>query len=68
MRGERLSFSKLKGWGGGWGGRGQFQREQKSMVVYMTLVPSKSPVAKFLMPDWGDKVDTGIGLSYRQPM
>jgi hypothetical protein len=23
------------------------------------------PVAKFLVPDWGDKVDSGIGLSFR---
>jgi hypothetical protein len=23
------------------------------------------PVAKFLVPDWGDLVDSGIGLSYR---
>jgi hypothetical protein len=23
------------------------------------------PVAKFIVPDWGDKVDSGIGLSYR---
>jgi hypothetical protein len=22
-------------------------------------------VAKFIVPDWGDKVDFGIGLSYR---
>jgi hypothetical protein len=22
-------------------------------------------VAKFIVPDWGDKVDSGIGLSYR---
>jgi hypothetical protein len=22
------------------------------------------PVAKFIVPDWGDKVDSGIGLSY----
>ena len=24
-----------------------------------------NPVAKFIVPDWGDKVDSGIGLSYR---
>jgi hypothetical protein len=24
-----------------------------------------SPVAKFIVPDWGDKVDSGKGLSYR---
>ncbi len=24
-----------------------------------------SPVAEFIVPDWGDKVNTGIGLSYR---
>jgi hypothetical protein len=23
-----------------------------------------NPVAKFIVPDWGDKVDSGIGLSY----
>ncbi len=22
------------------------------------------PVAKFIVPDWGDKVDSGIGLAY----
>ncbi len=22
------------------------------------------PIAKFLVPDWGDKIDSGIGLSY----
>ncbi len=26
---------------------------------------SSLPVAKFIVPDWGDKVDSGIGLSYR---
>ncbi len=26
---------------------------------------SPLPVAKFIVPDWGDKVDSGIGLSYR---
>jgi hypothetical protein len=25
----------------------------------------KGTGAKFLVPDWGDKVDYGIGLSYR---
>ncbi len=25
-----------------------------------------NPVAKFIVPDWGDKVDSGIGLSYRR--
>ncbi len=24
-----------------------------------------NPEAKFIVPDWGDKVDSGIGLSYR---
>jgi len=24
-----------------------------------------NPVAKFIVPDWGDKVDSGIGVSYR---
>ncbi len=24
-----------------------------------------SKIAKFIVPDWGDKVDSGIGLSYR---
>jgi hypothetical protein len=24
-----------------------------------------NPVAKFLVPDWGDKVNSDIGLSYR---
>ncbi len=24
-----------------------------------------SPEAQFIVPDWGDKVDHGIGLSYR---
>ncbi len=24
-----------------------------------------TPVAKFIVPDWTDKVDSGIGLSYR---
>ncbi len=24
-----------------------------------------NPVAKFIVPDWGDKVDYGIGFSYR---
>ena len=23
------------------------------------------PVAEFIVPDWGDKVNSGIGLSYR---
>jgi hypothetical protein len=27
--------------------------------------PAERPVAKFIVPDWGDKVDSGIGLSYR---
>jgi hypothetical protein len=27
--------------------------------------PPTSPVAKFIVPDWGDKVDSDIGLSYR---
>jgi len=26
-----------------------------------------SPKAQFLVPDWGDKIDYGIGLSYRPP-
>ncbi len=26
---------------------------------------SGTSVAKFIVPDWGDKVDSGIGLSYR---
>jgi hypothetical protein len=25
----------------------------------------KGPVAKFLIPDWGDIINSGIGLSYR---
>jgi hypothetical protein len=25
----------------------------------------QEPVTKFFVPDWGDKVDYGIGLSYR---
>ncbi len=25
----------------------------------------KLPVAKIIVPDWGDKVNSGIGLSYR---
>jgi hypothetical protein len=28
-------------------------------------LPIRSPEAKFLVPDWEDKVDSGIGLSYR---
>jgi hypothetical protein len=32
--------------------------------TYLSL-PIRSPEAKFLVPDWGDKVDSGIGLSYR---
>jgi hypothetical protein len=27
---------------------------------------SVSDIAKFIVPDWGDKVDSGIGLSYPQ--
>ncbi len=30
----------------------------------MYIVERGSPVAKFIVPDWGDKVDSGIGLSY----
>ncbi len=26
---------------------------------------SGRPVAKFIVPDWGDKVNSGIGLSYQ---
>jgi hypothetical protein len=29
------------------------------------ILTEKKPVAKFIVPDWGDKVDSGIGLSYR---
>jgi hypothetical protein len=25
----------------------------------------EAPVAFFIVPDWGDKVDSGIGMSYR---
>ncbi len=28
--------------------------------------PSHGPVAKFIVSDWGDKVDSGVGLSYRR--
>jgi hypothetical protein len=31
------------------------------------LHDSKRTVAKFIVPDWGDKVDSGIGLSYTGP-
>jgi hypothetical protein len=30
-------------------------------IVYRKL----RPVAKFIVPDWEEKVDSGIGLSYR---
>jgi hypothetical protein len=32
------------------------------------MVPGLCAVAKFLGPDWGDIVDSGIGLSYRLAM
>ncbi len=32
-------------------------------IVYGTD-SQHGPVAKFIVPDWGDKVDSGIGLSY----
>jgi hypothetical protein len=33
----------------------------------MLLIGANS-VATFLVPDWGDKVNSGIGLSYRPAM
>jgi hypothetical protein len=30
-------------------------------------LPIRSPEAKFLVPDWGDKVDFVMGLSYQPP-
>jgi hypothetical protein len=38
--------------------------ESKLMRESVTLVSMN--VAKFLVPDWGEIVDSGIGLSYRQ--
>ncbi len=34
--------------------------------IWISLSHSRlrSPVAKFIIPGWGDKVDSGIGLSY----
>ncbi len=34
-----------------------------SIHVYEHICTHK--VAKFIVPDWGDKVDSGIGLSFR---
>jgi hypothetical protein len=41
-------------------------------IVYYYTVPTScstcgigQPATKFIVPDWGDKADSGIGLSYR---
>ncbi len=41
-----------------------YKRNQSSME-YAVISPMVKDVATFLFPDWGDLVDTGIGLSYR---
>jgi hypothetical protein len=44
-----------RGWGGGGaGGRQEFQQPA-------TPLPH-TPEALFIVPDWGDKIDYGIGL------
>ncbi len=35
------------------------------MVNGTSIWGSSRSVAKFIFPDWGDKVNTGIGVSYR---
>jgi hypothetical protein len=37
----------------------------KSWMFPKTRRSLREPVAKFLIPDWWDKVDSGIGFSYR---
>jgi hypothetical protein len=32
---------------------------------FVRIFFARGSVAKFFVPDWGDKVDSGIGLSYR---
>ncbi len=34
---------------------------------YFTAATGVNSIAKFVVPDWGDKVDSGTELSYRPP-
>jgi hypothetical protein len=36
-----------------------------SNTIYEVLTLNSYFVAKFIVPEWGDKVESGIGLSYR---
>jgi hypothetical protein len=36
-----------------------------SLSLWSELSRGHSPSAKFIVPDWGNKVDSGIGVSYR---
>ncbi len=40
------------------------RRSTVSMDLNQRFFGHLPPVAEFIVPDWGDKVDPGIGLSY----
>ncbi len=46
-------------------GRGGAKTNDSKKVLFFTYYCSMDPVAKFIVPDKGDKVNYGIGLSYR---
>jgi hypothetical protein len=66
LRGRCAGESRLRRVGCSGGGGGRLQHTTKSINTSSeNLTHKHDPEAKFKVPDWGDKVNSGIGLSYR---
>jgi hypothetical protein len=50
----------------GRGGKHSRNRWGATTVIYFLKIFFGIPVVKFIVPDWGDKVDCEIGLSYHR--